>query len=249
MEFWIRETLRWNGDGDAVPFTAHNYPGPNQTVADRRAAIIAFRAAGKSMQAIADIYGLSRQRIEQILKRTDAPKFNANVVDRVLWTCPVCGGVWKLRPGQLKTRQKVGECSPCVSLRSARRGKAIVERRLAGETWMDIQHSIAQDFHNTSNHTGIARDARAYLKLNDASAEVWEIVFPGRGRPRTARARQRISIGQTLRYALTPRRADFGATRESPSGDTQSSSPSSDRTAGQASQSSPAVAPSPATTR
>lgn len=52
-----------------------------------------MKVAGKTLEEIGDIYGISRQRVSQILKSTGKPFpiFTKVLTKKVVWNCKQCG--------------------------------------------------------------------------------------------------------------------------------------------------------------
>lgn len=72
-------------------------------------ALMQRRAAGESMKSIADSYGVSRERIRQIINREDASLNGRNMQRALLPVCPDCGVKTKYIFGG----KRMFRCSPC----------------------------------------------------------------------------------------------------------------------------------------
>lgn len=162
---------------------------------EERAETINFLRQYQTLREIGERYGISRERVRQIIAATGGPSYSeVRHLARVPWTCAECGKKEMLPP----YRAKIVRMHPaCFRAAVLRRGKEVVDARLAGKRWLEIAAERRPNSSSSrTNYTNEALQARRYLRSIDAPPSLWEAVFPGVRRPHDALSRARMREGQ-----------------------------------------------------
>lgn len=151
----------------------------------RDADIAARRGNKETYKSIGDIYGITRERVRQILHEIDRQDLCfRRKTEWIEKECEICGTVFSGLPSKVKNLKT---CSPdCAHQILANRfrdnilgrGKPIVNERLAGKTWHEIGRARGLSKNNISQ---LFRDAHYVVDRGDYTPGQVGIIFPGFG--------------------------------------------------------------------
>lgn len=172
-ESLVREIKRFEQEtGQPVP-TGKRGPKSGSRNLERTRAMVAMRRDGKTLAVIGETFGLTRERVRQILDREERalgerlPRTRRRT-ERVSWRCALCGIERHLRPGAAARRGTL--CGPCAKLDPSRAERILADRR-SGMPWYRISSA-----EGSTNNTNAARALYCYLRRagrNDEIRELW----------------------------------------------------------------------------
>jgi hypothetical protein len=144
----------------------------------REANIVAKYRAGATMEVISKEYGISRERIRQIIKRYETRTGDSVPRYKQAWHCAKCGKE-ELRTRHQATAELCSECTPRTpraphpSALSDEFYERVIEARRNSATWADIARTENKRLQSVQN--GLLSYLKRNGRLDEVSA-LWAMV-------------------------------------------------------------------------
>ena len=197
---WIKLYLDYNKQPVLrKPYRFKSHVQHNQEQSSRASEIIEHYLQGASLRWIGNLYGISGERVRQIIKKNKGGSLAKQCASAreekkyVVWVCDICDKVHR-QPSHLAVKK---QCSVlCAKLRKhpdrhqeiALRGPQIYQDRLDGKSWADISGT-----NSWQKNVGLGRTLYYWGKLNHIDVS---FAFPGKGKRTVVRRRACFSADE-----------------------------------------------------